>query len=66
MEYKINDRIQVINVNYDHKNRDQINHQKIIGLKSTVFRVSVTENAYSIRLDSGHQVFLYYDEIKLN
>jgi len=65
MKYKLNDRIQVINVNYDHKKRDQINHPKIIGLKGTVFRLSVTENAYSIKLDSGHIAYLYSDEIKL-
>jgi hypothetical protein len=65
MKYKPKDRIQVTYINYDHINRDYRPYTKIIGLKGTIVKVSVTEKAYFVNLDTGHQVYLYDDEIKL-
>lgn len=65
MKYDVNDNVRVVYINYEHKNRQQVPFQGVKGMKGKIYKKSVTEQAYFVRLYSGHQVFLYEDEIEL-
>ncbi|HWL13278.1 MAG TPA: hypothetical protein VNQ57_09830 [Ureibacillus sp.] len=66
MGFSLDDRVRVVNVNYNHSKRVQQLLPSIMGMKGTIIKKSILEeNAYNIKLDNGINVLLYDDEIEL-
>lgn len=66
MGFSLDDRVRVVNVNYNHSKRVQQPLPPILGMKGTIIKKSILEeNAYNIKLDNGINVLLYDDEIEL-
>ena len=66
MGFSLDDRVRVVNINYNHSKRVQQPLPSIVGMKGTIIKQSILEeNAYNIKLDNGINVLLYDDEIEL-